>query len=150
MNKVKSARQIRFYMDTGEWGFLSPMYPCPIKIKGVEYGSAEHYYQSMKAADQAKREWIRCSATGYEAKDRAHELKQEETVKKSPEKKIATMREAFLAKFAQNPELAAKLLDTGDAQLLEESIDPFWGEKGENWIGRLAMEARASVRKRKT
>lgn len=123
------------------------MYPCQIKLGGMEYKSAEHYYQSMKALDESKKAWIRDSATGYEAKARAHELKESEAAKKSPEQKIETMREAFLAKFDQNPELGSKLLETGDSELLEDSHDDlFWGAKGENWIGKLAMEAREAVR----
>jgi len=150
MNKARSARPIRFYMDTGKWGFLSPMYLCPVRIGGREYRSAEHYYQSMKASNEGKREWIRNSATGYEAKERAHALGAEELASKSPDQKIATMREAFIAKFTQNRELGIKLLETGETELLEDSPDdPFWGAKGENWIGRLAMETRLKIRKQK-
>jgi ribA/ribD-fused uncharacterized protein len=148
MSKTKPARPIRFYMDTGKWGFLSPMYLCPVRMGGIEYRSAEHYYQSMKATDGVKRAWIRDAATGYEAKARAHSLKEGEVIRKSPEQKIATVREAFIAKFTQNQDLGARLLETGNAELLEDSPDDlFWGAKGENWIGRLVMEARERIRK---
>lgn len=137
-------------MDAGQWDFLSPMYICKINLDGVTYRSAEHYYQSMKASDEKNRIWIREASTGYEAKERAHSLKSEALVKKSPEQKVETMRKAFIAKFKQNPDLAEKLLSTKDAELLEDSPDDaFWGAKGENWIGKLAMEAREAVSPKK-
>lgn len=149
MTKQKSS-SIKFYYDTGEWGFLSPMYLCKIKIDNVEYKSPEHYYQSGKAADVAKREWIMNAGTAYEAKIRAHSLKGDELIKRSPEEKVAAVRKGFMAKFTQNPDLGAKLLSTGDAVLFEDSPDdPFWGIKGENWIGKIAMEVREVLKKEK-
>jgi ribA/ribD-fused uncharacterized protein len=149
MKKQKST-SIKFYHDTGEWGFLSPMYLCKIKIDGVEYKSPEHYYQSGKAATQSKREWIMNADTAYEAKIRSHTLKDTELVTRSPQEKIEAIRRGFIAKFTQNPELGEKLLATGDAMLFEDSPDDlFWGIKGENWIGKLVMEAREIVKKGK-
>lgn len=122
------------------------MYPCALLIDGVSYRSVEHYYQSMKTISEDKRKWIRESATGYEAKNRARSLNKGEKFTKTPGEKAATMRRAFFAKFLQNKDLAQKLVDTGDAVLLEASPDDlFWGEKGENWIGKVVMEVRAHL-----
>lgn len=144
----KQPKEIYFYTDTGKWGFLSPMYPCEIMIDHMAYGSAEHYYQSMKAINEIDRKWIREAKTGYEAKERAHSLSNGRKVDKTNAEKIATIRKAFFAKFEQHKDLAKKLIETGDATLLEDSPDdPFWGVKGENWIGKLVMEVRDSIRK---
>lgn len=146
MDKAKP-KSIKFFMDTGRWGFLSPMYLCNIRIDGITYKSAEHYYQSMKAKDEEKRKWIADAATGYDAKERARTLKPDEKIQKSPDQKVETIRRAFIAKFTQIPDLKSKLLETGDSILLEDSPDDlFWGAKGENWIGKSIMEVRELLR----
>lgn len=139
-------REIYFYMDTGKWGFLSPMYLCTIVIDKIKYKSAEHYYQSMKAVSESDRKWIRESATGYEAKERAHFLSKEKRIVKTDPQKVDDIRKAFHAKFTQNKDLAEKLMGTGNAILLEDSPDDlFWGAKGQNWIGKIVMEVRETI-----
>jgi ribA/ribD-fused uncharacterized protein len=64
--------------------------------------------------------------------------------------KLEIMRRADRAKYEQNPELAAMLLATGDAELIEDSpSEPFWGigpdGNGSNWAGRVLMEIRESL-----
>jgi ribA/ribD-fused uncharacterized protein len=42
--------------------------------------------------------------------------------------KLPIMRRADLAKYTQNPELAERLLATGEAELVEDSpCDDYWG-----------------------
>lgn len=68
--------------------------------------------------------------------------------------RIDRMRAVVRAKFDQHPELAAVLLATGDARIVEcgtvdNEVNRRWGEvngKGENWLGRILMETRASLR----
>ena len=64
------------------------------------------------------------------------------------EVKIEVMREVLRCKFSQNPDLKAKLIATGDAELIEGNNwnDRFWGVcrgVGQNHLGRLLMELRA-------
>ena len=141
---------IYFFTEHGDWGFLSPMYQCRIIIDNIEYKSAEHYYQSMKAKNNDDKSWIRAATNGYEAKKRAHTLVSEnKVVKNTVDDKLKIMRRAFLEKFVQNPNIAKKLLATGDALLYENSPhDLFWGMKGENWIGRILMEIREKLSKK--
>ena len=52
-----------------------------------------------------------------------------------------------MAKFTQHPELAKKLLDTGDAELIYTNTcgDDSWGiveGKGENNLGKVLMKVR--------
>ncbi len=47
-------------------------------------------------------------------------------------------------------ELAQKLINTGDAELIEKNYwhDYFWGEcngKGENWLGKILMQIRKNI-----
>lgn len=65
--------------------------------------------------------------------------------------RVDVMRKAVRAKLAQHPEVAATLLSTGDALLVEHSPkDPFWIDggdgSGQNTFGRLLMELRAELR----
>jgi ribA/ribD-fused uncharacterized protein len=69
------------------------------------------------------------------------------------EVKLEIMRRADRAKFEQNPELAQLLLDTGQAELVEDSLsEPFWGigpdGSGSNWAGRVLMEIREEMKRR--
>ena len=62
------------------------------------------------------------------------------------------MRRADMAKYVQNSDLAARLLATGDAEIIEDSpYDAHWGTgcdgAGENWAGRIIMEVRDFLRK---
>ena len=61
------------------------------------------------------------------------------------------MRDVLRLKFADEV-MAAKLLATGDAELVEGNTwgDRFWGVSGGNglnWLGRLLMEVRSDLKK---
>ena len=67
------------------------------------------------------------------------------------EVKLGIMRRADIAKFEQNPDLRTALLDTRDAELIEDSpFDAYWGTgpdgQGANWAGRVLMEIRETLR----
>ena len=67
--------------------------------------------------------------------------------------KLDIMRRADLAKFTQHGDLAALLLATATADLVEDSpFEPFWGTgpdgAGLNWAGRVIMEIRDRLRQR--
>jgi ribA/ribD-fused uncharacterized protein len=66
--------------------------------------------------------------------------------------KLEVMRAILEIKF-QHPGLRQKLLDTGNAELVEENNwgDTFWGtdantKKGQNHLGRIIMEIRKELR----
>ena len=67
--------------------------------------------------------------------------------------KLPIMEEIVRAKFTQHPELAARLLATGDALLVEGTTwgDTCWGidlttGEGENRLGQILMQIRAELR----
>lgn len=132
----------------GEYRFLSNFWPAPCEFEGVRYPSSEHAYQAAKSLDAADRRRIAALPTPSEAKraGRALTLRPDwETVK------FDVMRECVRSKFALNPDLAEKLLATGDA-LLEEGNT--WGDRtwgvvdgvGENRLGRILMDIRSELR----
>jgi N-glycosidase YbiA len=159
-------RILYFRRDREAFGFLSQFHPSPIELDGETWPTVEHDYQSRKSLDPAYRRAIRDAATPALAKQLANFWWKPETppsrvLKNSwfhqngikprsdwSEVKSDFMRRADLAKFTQNRDLAAALLATGDAELIEDSpFEPFWGigpdGLGQNWAGRIVMEVRA-------
>lgn len=64
--------------------------------------------------------------------------------------KVRMMYEVVLAKFVQNPNLAERLIATGDAHLEEGNNwgDRIWGTVngvGENHLGKILMRIRAEL-----
>jgi ribA/ribD-fused uncharacterized protein len=162
--------EIRFYRATGKYGFLSNLYPCKLvcKIEGnsIEFMSAEHAYQWRKPDDKKTREWIRMAPYPRLAAIAGHGLLPYDV---NPiwnkhvalellgmdedywKYKVVIMRGTLLDKFGQNPDLADKLIATGDAILIEDSkADSYWGVgkkgTGRNMLGRCLMDVRETIR----
>jgi predicted NAD-dependent protein-ADP-ribosyltransferase YbiA (DUF1768 family) len=64
------------------------------------------------------------------------------------------MKRGLVYKFSQNPDLLKRLLETGDAKLVEDSNkDPYWGgvlPDSKNRLGALLKELRDNYLKTKT
>jgi hypothetical protein len=132
----------------GPHGFLSNFHPASVSWGGAEYPTAEHVYQAMKARSDGEREWVRTAPTPSEAKRRGRGLL---TAPGWAERRVEAMREVLREKFGQNPDLAAQLAATGDAELVEgnEWGDRFWGQCpdgcGDNRLGELLMDLRRAL-----
>jgi hypothetical protein len=141
---VHDAKNIRGFVEDYRW--LSNFFLSRVEWEGRVYSSAEAAYQSGK----------------YPAAERDVFT----TLEPGPSKKLAdikpydkavwtgrkerTMREVVWAKFSQNPELAKKLLATGDRYLEETNWwgDQIWGVyhgEGQNLLGNILMETRARL-----
>jgi ribA/ribD-fused uncharacterized protein len=141
---------IRFYSVTDEYGELSNFAAFPIRLRGKQWPTSEHFFQAQKFESDRDREEVRKAKTPMIAarmgRDRTRKLRADwESVK------IAVMREALDAKFAQHPELRALLVATNDALLVEHTEnDSFWGDGGDgsgrNELGRLLMAVRGQIR----
>jgi ribA/ribD-fused uncharacterized protein len=154
-------RILYFARDRENFGFLSHFYPSPIVLEGETWPTVEHFYQAQKSDDRGYREAIRSAGSPGKAKrlaahpDAPRRISHSSWFRKSAVRprvdwhdvKLAVMRQADWAKFNQNPQLAAMLLATGSATLIEDSSsEPFWGlgrdGDGQNWAGRVLMEVR--------
>jgi ribA/ribD-fused uncharacterized protein len=131
----------------GEYRWLSNFWVCVVAIWGHTWSSVECAYQAAKCAfpeDMKKFHYI----TPGEAKRLGR------TVHMRPdfnEVKLSLMEAAVRAKFTQNSDLKEKLLDTGDALLVEGNNwgDTYWGVcngKGENHLGKILMKVRGELR----
>lgn len=160
--------EIRFYArDRDRFGFLSNFYPAEFELDNRVWPSSEHFYQAQKSEDPAYREAIRKAKTPVKAKRMGYQREPETKYFRQSlfrnrsislredwdDIKTEVMRKAVEAKFAQNPDLKKKLLNTGEAILIEDSPkDSFWGcgENGDglNRLGQIIMEIRNELRAR--
>jgi ribA/ribD-fused uncharacterized protein len=130
---------------TGQYAFLSNFHPSKIITPDWwEWPTAEHLFQASKTHSTADRYWILASASpgGAKRAGRRVELRPDwEHVKKT------MMLTAVLAKFQQNPDLAALLDATYGHDLVEGNTwgDRYWGQvngQGANHLGRILMFVR--------
>jgi len=142
------ADEIRFYRATGQFGFLSNLYPYPVMLndRGGLFPSSEHAYQWHKPNKPEIAEWIRQAPHPRLAAIVGHGLFYYDVIPGWNDKKVAIMRSVLEAKF-RDTWLREKLLATGDAILIEASkTDAFWGigakGTGKNTLGVLLMELR--------
>ncbi len=133
----------------GDYRFLSNFWMIPIPLENVWYESTEHAYQAAKSNSPDYKKSIRLAKTPGEAKKlgRKADLRPD-----WEEVKLGYMRYLVWYKFAMYPDLGQKLLDTGDAELVEGNHwgDKFWGVcngVGENWLGKILMEVREQIRR---
>ena len=130
----------------GKYEFLSNMYPEVLYVDGQIYPSAEHAFQAMKCLDKDDRIAMSLRRSSEEAKKagRLVDLRPD-----WEEVKVDMMYKVLKAKF-EDPELAQKLRDTGDEELIEGNTwkDTFWGvykDNGQNMLGKLLMKVRKEL-----
>lgn len=133
----------------GEYDFLSNFYNCPVTYKGIRYRNSEAAFQAQKITDVYTQVRDYADATASEAK----KLGRKCTLRPDwDDIRVAEMKAIVLEKFLQNYRLEKRLLDTGDAILIEGNWwnDKFWGVcKGEgcNMLGLILMEVRDYINK---
>jgi len=138
----------------GEHGFLSNFYPSIIRIPNSawQYPTVEHYFQAAKCPRHSnEHEAIMLANTPKDAKMLGRRLK----IRKDwDDIKIGIMLAGLNYKFQTHASLRRKLLDTGDAILVEGNTwnDRFWGASiiedefiGLNMLGVLLMHVRQKL-----
>lgn len=143
-------REIRFYRASGEYGWLSNLYPASLWFEGREYPCSEYAYQVGKPNKPEIADWLLTAPTPSLCAQAAHALLPWQVAPNWSEAKVPRMRAVLRAKFDQNPELALRLAETGDAVLIEDSkSDAFWGVgrkgAGKNMLGKLLEQLRAEI-----
>ena len=142
--------EIRFYRSSGNFGFLSNLYPCKVKFEGSVFRNSEEAYQFGKPKDKAIAEWIVNAPKPHLCAIAAHSLLAFDIKPNWSKIKVERMRQVLKAKFSQNLELMKQLLETKGFSLVEDSkTDSFWGVgkkgNGKNMLGQLLMELRDST-----
>jgi ribA/ribD-fused uncharacterized protein len=139
---------------SGEHAFLSNFWEEPFDCGGRVVPTSEHAFQAQKTSDPVWRDDIVKARTPGIAKRLG---------RKAPlrpnwnEVRVSIMRKILAHKFAPGTELAAKLIATHPAELVEGNTwgDTFWGcvhptpgsnlWVGANHLGILLMERRAEL-----
>ena len=141
MNKIDSVRD--------EYFSLINFYAAPVFYDGLIYQNNEAAFQAQKCIEKKDRETF-TTMNPSEAKHAGRKV----DLRKDWEKvKVSLMAEIVRAKFEQNPELADKLLATGEAYLEEGNTwgDRIWGTvngQGANRLGIILMETREELKEK--
>ena len=131
----------------GQHAFLSNFQPCTVWLDDDCYASVEHAYQAAKSFDPGYREIVRETTRPGDVKRFAKTLA---AIRPDWDAVRVEIMEDLLRQKFRNPELAPKLLETGDEELVEGNTwgDTFWGVckgKGENNLGKLLMKIRKEL-----
>jgi ribA/ribD-fused uncharacterized protein len=144
----------------GKYSFLSNFYPCRVEYEGLVYPSVENAFQAAKTAPFRREIFTRISPK--EAKKLGRKVPLLGGAGQWESRKVRIMEELVRRKFSQNPELAKKLVETGDAVLIEGNTwgDEFWGVnlkkpdsnspwgyRGKNILGQILMKIRDELRR---
>lgn len=157
--KVKTFDGITAFQSKYAW--LSNFFPCRIHLQGIDFNSGEHAFQYIKARRNGCPELATRILKSNEAKDAKQAGYGITILENWDGEKEEMMSRVIEAKFKQNPELAQKLIATGDSTLVEATSDRFWGAhatlnskslKEKNWegnnvLGQLLMTLREDLRR---
>lgn len=141
-------RKISVRGFTGPYRFLSNFHSCVVHMDEIPYPSLEHAYQAAKTLDEDERNRVRKSPDAGIAKRRGQKV----TIREDWDKiKKRVMLKLVKDKFTRNESLGIKLLETGNALLVEDNTwgDTYWGKcdgKGNNHLGKILMRARHQLR----
>lgn len=137
----------------GKYAFLSNFFHSPFEFDGIIYPTNEHFFQAMKTLDQEERRKIAEAKSPGAAKRMGRKVQLREDWEKIKED---VMRLGITLKFQTHPDLAKKLIDTGDAYLIEGNTwcDQTWGSchcprhvniPGQNLLGQILMDEREKL-----
>lgn len=136
----------------GEHRFLSNFHPCPVEYEGLTYPNAEAAFHAQKCTDPADRMKYVQVKNPVRSKRMG---RREQLPADWDARRYDAMKAVVRAKFA-NPEMAERLLATGDAYLVEGNHwhDNYWGrcscekcrdKEGGNRLGMILMDIRAEL-----
>lgn len=130
-----------------EYRWLSNFWQCKVIAWGMEFPSVENAYQAAKESNPSDRaKYQKCSPA--QAKTFGKNAKIRPDWNKA---RLSFMEELVRRKFFNNPVLKMRLIETGDAELIEGNCwhDTFWGVcngKGENHLGKILMKIRSEIK----
>lgn len=139
---------IKFYKTNDPYGFLNNFKKARMFIYNRWYNNVEAAYQSAKTVIREDEDAIWACKTPKEARDLGQKVKMHPDWDNM---KVRVMYECCMAKFLQHADLRKQLMETGDQELIEDSlIDSFWGcgadGKGLNMLGKTLMRVREELR----
>jgi ribA/ribD-fused uncharacterized protein len=134
------------WVDMDGYGYLSNDVPTAVTVDGVEYPSVTHAYWALSTDDPAAKEKMRLAPKATDAHDLGRAASRRTNW---PLIRLAVMAELVRLKFRQHPDLAAKLVATGDARIRGIGFSGrYWdegGSRGRNWLGRILEMVRSEL-----
>ena len=137
----------------GNYFFLSNFSESPVWHNGKLWPTVEHAFQAAKVDAETAQKIFEAKTPGEAKKlGRRGQMRPD-----WDDIRVRVMGECLTYKFLFNDDLLQKLLDTGDAELIEGNTwhDQFWGDcscpkcaykHGENMLGQLLMSLRDAYR----
>jgi ribA/ribD-fused uncharacterized protein len=131
---------------SGEYRWLSNFWRVPVTLDGCDYPSVENAYQAAKTRWPELREAFQSCSPGL-----AKRMGQDLALSSNwSTRKLEVMKHLIRQKFL-DPEMATKLLATGDDEIIEGNTwgDTFWGVcngEGSNRLGVMIMQMRHELR----
>ncbi len=140
--------QILFYER--KYYFFSNFSAFAVEWRGTVWMTAEHAYQAAKFSDETIVNAIRDARSAHDTKKIA-QANRDKTRPDWQKVKLGFMEEIVRAKLLQYPYIREMLLESGDAEIIEDSPkDSFWGwgpdRQGQNHLGKIWMKLRAELR----
>lgn len=156
---VKVKGGIAFHSENA---WLSNFYPCKIVLQGITFTSSEQAFQytrALRLKEPHTASLILRSRKAVQAKRLGKSITT--TTPEWDNDRFDVMRRITSEKFSQNYQLAGKLISSGQEQLIEATIDGFWGAKasinskairdgswmGANFLGKILQEVRDELRR---
>ena len=130
----------------GDYRWLSNFHPCLIVYDGITYPSSENAYQAAKFRDKN----FRAKFVGILPAEAKKLGRSPGIVPYWDNIKLTVMEYILRQKFTPGTELAQKLINTGNEELVEGNWwnDTYWGVcrgVGQNHLGKLLMKIREEL-----
>jgi N-glycosidase YbiA len=146
---------IYFYSAQGEYGCFSNFSAHGFELDSKYWKTAEHYFQAQKFAGTKFEEQVRLAHNAKQAAELGRRRRDFPLRDDWESVKDEVMRQAVQRKFETHADIRAILLNTGDADLVENAPgDYYWGSgkdgTGSNKLGHILMDVRTVLRNQST
>jgi N-glycosidase YbiA len=146
-------RKIYFYKIDNPYGCFSNFSPHSIDIAGENWATVEHYYQAQKFLGtefESLMGQIQSAPTPEIAAKIGRKLEHQPHADWERHK-CEVMYRAVSQKFTTHLSIQQMLIETGSAEIIEDSpVDYFWGcgieQTGQNHLGKILMQVRDRLR----
>lgn len=133
-------------MDSIRGTYLSNFWECAVEYEGFVYRNSEAAFQAQKCLNFLDKRLF-TELNGAQAKALGKKIAIHDNWDMY---RLVAMYTVVKAKFTQNPELARKLIATGDEEIVEGNTwgDRYWGVcngVGRNMLGNILMDVRLEL-----
>jgi N-glycosidase YbiA len=145
--------KIYFYKVNNSYGCFSNFSPHSIELAGENWATVEHYYQAQKFVG-TRFEELMVQIHAAPTPEIAAQIGRKPEHQPHPNwdrYKCEVMYRAVWQKFTTHASIQQTLIETNDAEIIEDSpVDYFWGcgidRTGTNHLGKILMQVRDRLR----